>query len=201
MRRLLFNTFVAASLLLLITSSAMWMRSYWITEKWESTFAVKDRTSSFRGRISREIHSSYGSLGYGRWTTFVGKTPDTRWLHQPESEPAARGDTHHWLVWSSHWNLEGAKTFAGFIWHRRTKSSLFSVDPKDFSWIPAGWSMVIPYWFPTLLFTLPPLLWMAVVRRRRNLKKTGLCPTCGYDLRATPDRCPECGMTSIKLPS
>jgi hypothetical protein len=62
---------------------------------------------------------------------------------------------------------------------------------------PTGDSRVVavPLWLVALLAACPPVA--RLVRRRRQLRltreKSGLCPTCGYDLRATPDRCPECG--------
>jgi hypothetical protein len=58
---------------------------------------------------------------------------------------------------------------------------------------PRAFELHIPFWFP-LLISLAIPTWLTL-RHRRRLARTAsrLCPTCGYVLRATPDRCPECG--------
>jgi hypothetical protein len=55
---------------------------------------------------------------------------------------------------------------------------------------------VIRWWHVFVLAALPPAIVLrAAVRRwlRERRSRHGLCFRCGYDLRATPGRCPECG--------
>lgn len=51
------------------------------------------------------------------------------------------------------------------------------------------------YWLVALVTAIPPLLFVRRLLRRRSLERRGCCRTCGYDLRASPERCPECGTT------
>jgi hypothetical protein len=52
------------------------------------------------------------------------------------------------------------------------------------------WLVTIPHWLLVLVFALPCTIWVVGKLRRTRV---GFCRKCGYDLRATPGRCPECG--------
>ncbi len=57
----------------------------------------------------------------------------------------------------------------------------------------SSFSIGAPIWLPIILASLLPArrVWKFV--RHRNRLSAHRCTTCGYDLRATPHRCPECG--------
>ncbi len=59
--------------------------------------------------------------------------------------------------------------------------------------IPSGVAMLAPTWFVIAVLLLPMGLWAILGWRQRRRLKVGHCVNCGYDLRASPDKCPECG--------
>jgi hypothetical protein len=45
----------------------------------------------------------------------------------------------------------------------------------------------------SLLFLIPAAHYLMRARRAYGHERRGRCRHCGYDLRASTDRCPECG--------
>jgi hypothetical protein len=53
------------------------------------------------------------------------------------------------------------------------------------------------HWTLLVALTGSPILYTAL-RNRPRRRTPGHCAACNYDLRATPDRCPECGLATAR---
>lgn len=191
MRRRLFTIASALSFVLCVCSLAVWVRGYFVHDVVKYAKGTGDPT---RDGIPRSVHE-------GRWLYVVSARGSliVRTTHikgdGPVMEPLPSGE--QWEYFQAKpsdslikIDLRQAKAtrseWLGFAVHAYNRNIGFSVALR---------LVAIPCWFPAVLTAILPLWWLRGVRNQRRRRHLNLCLTCGYDLRATPDRCPECGTT------
>jgi hypothetical protein len=92
--------------------------------------------------------------------------------------------------------------YTAFTFDRKTfdplgeKNRNWAIGPDAFSnaaFSEHGFRILFKAWALVILTTILPLAWIRRTIRQRRYAKVGKCRKCGYDLRASPQRCPECG--------
>jgi hypothetical protein len=168
----LFNSLTILSLLLCLATLALWVRSYWrfdeLTERSGSTGRIPGFSSNF-GEVS---------------VSFFRLSPDV-----PESAIRWRYETYRAdreyvnSTWVNRFPKSSCTSLLGFGYRVDDNAALGSSYRAAY----------FPHWFLVLLLAILPAIGLRSILGTRRENRAGLCPRCGYDLRATPDRCPECG--------
>jgi hypothetical protein len=190
--RRLFPIASMLSLLLCIGAAGLWIESYHATLKWSFPKgppdpADPDTYPEGRGR-------RFGVDSYVGTLHFVA----SKYRSTPQCDTGDYGTPgdigpNHYEVPVKAWDTLGFAWFDGYL---NVSNWLSAEMPWRYR------SLVIPYWFITLLTACPAIV-LAVqtfrFRQRRRKQAIGVCPTCGYDLRASKDRCPECGTAILAV--
>jgi hypothetical protein len=172
MPRPLFNLAALVSLLPCVAVAVLWVRSYWFTD---SIFHADSRDG---------FHATSLEVVSGRMVLI--NVHDSRtgvircflpgiWGTFPTVETVDELDRRI--------EREGGRSVGGF-------GHLFESDGRERKRL-----LTAPLWPICFIAAVLPPLW-----RRHRLLHTfpaGHCQSCGYDLRETPQRCPECGREAV----
>jgi hypothetical protein len=169
--RWIFSIVALFSLLLCLGVSVIWVRSYRVGDTW----LWYDPPPA--GVCSNYLRLGRGYVQYVWWDVSM-MTGLNRIAGYYRDDPA---------------NLERLDGQRGKT-HFAFASLRYDRQPPE--WIIAQLHLAWPF----ALTAIPPVLWIIAWRRHRRRARSSLCRVCGYDLRASPDRCPECGTVSHAAP-
>jgi hypothetical protein len=197
LRRRLFNLMTALSLLVLAAVCVLWARSY----------ASGDA-------VERYVGQQYRQADWNVADTFYSSGGAVLWVHSRHPDrygpPVSEVVRWQWFHPRSALQLQDndlalrrspvARPVAGVY----TDLS-FNRDTFARQWREDGFSVEVPHRSLALVFAIlsavvPARALVGRLRRSRRSRR-GCCATCGYDLRGTRDRCPECGAPASPLPT
>ena len=187
LRRIILSALTVLSVVLCMASGVMWARSCWFRDTWSLTGASRYSIESSGGAVSFN-HYSYA------WKPMFA--PENAAPIVPTPVP-----------YSDHWTLEftsrAYREYGG--WAKQWSAIGFDYGNRGFQFghggrefVPKGFTLEVPYWLPLLLTAVVVARIRLIQRKALRLESAGICGKCGYDLRATPERCPECGAIPAK---
>jgi hypothetical protein len=185
-RRRLFGYFAMICLMLSALSITLWVRSYrhteWLERKTELPGKLHIARTTVRfvsnaGGVRLLVISSPWLLPEA---PKVPSTIDTGWYFNRDSEQYDYAS--NFFVLPNDWSP------LGFALYKESGRAIPPLPPDK------AFHVIAPVWSLTLILLILPAIWLLKTYRRMMRTARNLCSGCAYDLRATPDRCPECGV-------
>ena len=188
MRRLIrwgFNGAAAISAAMLLATLVLWVSSYFVVD--ELTWERPNVVSPQEGPYAWTTRAESGRFWASRGVEFPFMKPEMG-FHLFRTSGGI-GSGRDGLGFAIHFDRSGMKYVINV-----SPNGVFTDGGLQYC---AGDGSIdqlkFPCWLPALLFAAIPAWWLIRKVRRSRRVRLGFCRSCGYDLRATPRRCPECG--------
>ena len=171
-RRIAWNGAAMCSALLFVATCILWIRSYWVGD-----WLIIERFY----RHSTSADQVFAPTDFYRFTGLLFGSGHVALTWEPERSEDPMRRVRLIQLDTGPTDLSPPLDANSTFWNRL---GFFTLEFPGSSTLH-----ILPLWSIVVFLSLFPALWLRGLGRRH---RDG-CPNCGYDLRASPDRCPECG--------